>query len=134
MAIKSEKKSVIDYNALGQVTDSTWGQSSTPVCPSYSVKFSVIGDDHLMVKYLCVVNLVNDQEIERLRKMYSDEANSVVDGAVKRVKQDYKKQCGNSLSFKQVGDDSSFEIIDLNVYNGKRTAYYRKNVLFAMKP
>jgi hypothetical protein len=133
MAINGEKKSVIDYNALEQVTDSTWGRSSTPSCPSYSVKFSVLGNDNFMVKYLCVVNLVNDQETERLRRSYSTESSTVIDGALKRVKEDYKKQSGKNITFKQVAEDDSFEIIDLNIYNGRRTAYYRKNILFAMK-
>jgi hypothetical protein len=132
MASKT-KSNVIDYDALEQVTDTTWGRTSTPSCPSFSVKYSKVGDNHLMVKYLCVVNLVNDQETERLKKMYSDESNAVIDNAVKRVKQDYKEITGNNLTFKQVGDDFSFEIIDLNIYNGKRTAYYRKNALFELK-
>jgi hypothetical protein len=134
MATKTKeaaKKKVIDFNALAQVTDTTFGRASTPVCPTHSVKYKIMNNEHVMVMYICVVNLLNDQQMDQLKKRYSDDANTVINDAVATVKKDYTQETGGKhLSFKQVAEDDSWEVIDLNTYNGKRTAYFRKNVIF----
>jgi hypothetical protein len=47
----------IDYNALGQAIDTTWGRSSTPKTSSYSVKLSILGPDRLLAAYAAIVNV-----------------------------------------------------------------------------
>lgn len=125
-----EKK--IDFNALGQSLDSTWGRSSTPTGASQSVKFVIKGTNLLEVRYTAIVNLVNDQEMVDLKKKYTNEAEQVCSIALKKVKETYKELSEKTLKLKQVSDDAKFEIIDLNIYNRKRTAYFRKNVVYEM--
>ena len=126
----SEK--VLDYNALGQAVDTTWGRSSTPSGASQSVKFKILGEDKIEVLYAVIVNLVNDREMVDLKKKYTAESNDVIDGSLKRVKEVYKDLSESNIRFKQVSDTDSFEIINLNIYNRKRTAYFRRRVVYEM--
>ena len=55
--------SKIDFNALGQAIDTTWGRSSTPKTASYSVKLSLLGPDRLLVSYAAVVNFGTERQM-----------------------------------------------------------------------
>ena len=54
--------SKINYNALGQALDTSWGRTSTPKTASYSVKFSLAGDI-LIASYQAVVNFATEKEM-----------------------------------------------------------------------
>ena len=124
----------IDFNALGQAIDTTWGRSSTPKTASYSVKMSMLGPDRLLVSYAAVVNFGTERQMIDMKRAYSSEADSVVSEVIKRVKSIYKDLTGESLSTKSVkeGDVDSIEIINLNVHNARRTAYYRRKAVFEL--
>lgn len=122
----------IDFNALGQAVDTTFGRSSTPTGASQSVKFVIKDGNTLEARYVTIVNLVTERELVDLQKKYVDEANQVINIAIKNVKEVYKEITDESLKLKQVSDEDKFEIIDLNIYNRKRTAYFRRNVVFEM--
>lgn len=123
--------SKIDFNALGQAVDTTWGRSSTPKTASYSVKISMLGPDRLLVSYAAIVNFVTERQMIEMKRAYESEAGSVVGEVMKRVKSNYKDLTGSSLSVKESGDPvDSLEIINLNVHNAKRTAYYRRRAIF----
>lgn len=122
--------SEIDFNALGQAIDTTFGRSSTPNGASQSVKFILRGNNVLEVNFAMIVNLVNDREMIDMQKKYRNEADDVIEAALKRVKAEYTEQAESKLKLKQTKDSDKFEIIDLNIYNGKRTAYYRRCVQF----
>jgi hypothetical protein len=123
---------VLDYNCLGQAIDNTWGRSSTTKGAGQSVKFKVLGEKQLEVCFVAVVNLVNDSEMVDLKKRYVSEANQVIDVSIKRVKETYKELAEQSLKLKQVSELDTFEVINLNIYNRKRTAYYRRRVVYEM--
>jgi len=127
---KDEK--VLDYNALAQATDNTWGRSSTSKAVGQSVKFKLLGENQLEVCFVAIVNLVNDSEMVDLKKRYVSEANQVIDVATKKVKSTYKELADQTLKMKQVSDLDTFEVIDLNIYNRKRTAYFRRRVVYEM--
>jgi hypothetical protein len=121
----------IDFNALGQAVDTTFGRSSvTNSLASQSIKMVLKGPDVLEVKFTTIVNLVNDHEMVDLKKRFTQESTDLIDQALKRVKEEYKEQTDNAVKFKQFTESDGFEIIDLNIYNRKRTAYYRRNIFF----
>ena len=119
----------IDYNALGQALDTTWGRSSTPKTASYSVKFSLSGDV-LVASYQAVVNFASEKEMVVMKRMYEDESKEVIDQVLKNVKAVYKDLSGNSLTTKEHSTSTSIEIIGFNVHNPKRTAYVRRKTSF----
>ena len=122
-------RGMIDYNALGQVIDTTWGRSSTPQTSSYSIKFSLHGDK-LIASYAAIVNFGTEKEMIMMKRAYSEESLSVVSEAVKNVKSNYKQLSGDSITTKEVGSSDSLEIIGYGIHNPKRTAYYRRKTIF----
>lgn len=120
----------IDINALGQAIDSTWGRSSTPKTASYSVKFSFLGDSRLLASYKVITNFVSEKEMILMKRSCLEESESVIAEHVKSVKDIYKQLTGDTISLKEENATDSLEIINFNVHNPKRTAYYRRKVVF----
>lgn len=122
----------VDLNALGQAIDTTWGRSSTPKTASYSVKLSFLDSDRLLVSYAAIVNFGTERQMIEMKRAYSSEADSVVNEVVRRVREIYKDLTGSTLTMKAISDASSdsLEIINLNVHNARRTAYYRRKAIF----
>ena len=126
-----EPLNVIDWPALSQATDSTFGRASTNHDTSRSIKFSMHGNV-LIAKYLVVVNFMSDAEIIPLRAKYEDEADQYLKRAVAKVKIDYKELCGKTLSTKGLDADSSYEFVNFNAHNFKRTAYFRRTIRYTL--
>lgn len=122
----------IDYNALGQAIDTTWGRSSTPKTAGYSVKMSMHGDT-LVVNYAAIVNFGSEREMIVMKRSYTEESMSVINEVLKNVKETYKKLSGKSLKAKEMVSNDSLEIIGFAVHNPKRTAYYRRKTVFELK-
>jgi len=115
----------IDYNALGQSIDTTWGRSSTPKTSSYSVKLSMLGTDRLLASYGVLVNFGTERQMIEMKRMYEEEANSVLAATMKAIKTNYKELCGESFTAKELSRSDNLEIVGLNVHNARRQAYYR---------
>jgi len=120
----------LNINALGQAIDTTWGRSSTPKTASYSVKFSFLGDSKLLASYKVIINFVSEKQMIEMKRQCSEESDDVISEHVKSVKESYKQICGDSLILKEENSTDSLEIIGFNVHNPKRTAYYRRKVVF----
>jgi hypothetical protein len=126
--------SKIDFNALGQALDTSWGRSSTPKTASYSVKLSLLGHDRLLVSYAAIVNFGSERQMIEMKRAYESEANSVVGEVVKKVKSIYKGLTGSALTTKAVkdGQSDSLEIVSFNCHNAHRTAYFRRKTVFEL--
>jgi hypothetical protein len=120
----------IDYNALGQAIDTTWGRSSTPKTASYSVKLTMMGPDRVLASYAVVVNFGTERQLIEMKRRYAEEAKSITDQVMKNVKSNYKELCGESITAKEASSVDSVEIINFNVHNPRRTAYYRRKTVF----
>lgn len=122
----------IDYNALGQAIDETWGRSSTPKTASYSVKITFCGQDRLLVSYAAIVNFASERQMVDTKRLYAEESKRIVAEVIKKVKATYKELADKPIKMKLVAgsETDSVEIINMNVHNAKRTAYYRHKALF----
>lgn len=120
----------IDYNALGQAIDTTFGRSSTPRAPSFSVKFSMLGPDRLLASYAALVNFGTERQMIDMKRMYEDESKSVVAAVLKDVKSTYKDLCGESLTAKEISAVTNLEMVNMSPFNPRRTAYYRLKTVF----
>lgn len=126
----TDNMSIIDYNALGQSIDTTWGRSSTPKTASYSVKITMLGPDKLLVSYAAIVNFGTERQMIEMKRRYAEESQSITAEVVKLVKSRYKELTGDSLKAKELEASDSLEIINFNVHNPRRTAYYRRKAVF----
>lgn len=122
----------IDYNALGQSIDTSWGRSSTPKTSSYSVKFTMVGPDRLMASYAAIVKFITEKEMIDMKRVYVQESESVIDAVLKHVKTCYKDLSGLTLKTSELSGVDTLEIINFNVHNPLRTAYYRRKVVFEL--
>jgi Ni,Fe-hydrogenase I large subunit len=119
----------IDYSALGQAIDTSWGRSSTPKTASYSVKFMLQGD-RVIASYAAIVNFGSEKEMIVMKRAYAEESVAIINEVLKAVKENYKKLAGKALSSKEAATSDSIEIIGFGVHNPKRTAYYRRKTVF----
>jgi|GEM_PF-1154033 len=120
----------LDYNALGQAIDTTWGKSSSPIINSFSVKMSLIGPDMLKVSYQTIVNFASERQMLQVKIQEQQSSDSNIKSVLDAVKNSYKDLTSKSLKLKEVSTGDSVEIIGMAVHNPKKTAIYRKNVVF----
>jgi len=122
----------INYNALGQAIDTTWGRSSTPLTSGYSVKFSLFGETGMIASYTAIVNFGTEKQMIDMKLRYQDEANRVVSEYVKAIKERYKSLTGKAIKIVENNSSDSIEVIGFGVHNPRRTAYYRKKLVFEL--
>lgn len=102
-----------------------------------SVKFDLLDDGLMKVRYLMIVNFGSDTMMREMMKRYRVEAMSMLEGALKTVKEEYKKKFPDSdvpdfeIKEATIGDD--IEWLSYNMYAGKRKAYYRFGCLVEIK-
>jgi hypothetical protein len=124
----------IDYNALGQAIDTTWGRSSTPKTATYSVKFKMAGPDVLVASYASIISFKSHVELKYAKDNALDESNRVLDELIRQVKAAYKDLSGKSIALKDISETKGadgLEIIGRGVItNPMRKAYYRRTVTF----
>jgi hypothetical protein len=118
----------IDYNALAQAVDTTWGKSSTPKTASYSVKFNMVGE-RLVATYQVIVNFVSEKEMILMKRACHEESDRVLKSYLTTIKSAYRDLSGSTLKTKETESVDSLEIINFNVHNPKRTAYFRRKVV-----
>ena len=120
----------IDYAALGQAIDTTWGRSSTPKTASYSIKLTLLGPDRLLASYGAIVNFGTEHQMIDMKRKYADESKSVTNEVMKAVKKTYKELAGSGLTAKEISSVDNLEIIGTGVHNPRRSAYYRLRTVF----
>lgn len=118
-----------EYNDLAQAIDTTFGRASTTGIASHSVKAAMVGQDQMRITYACVVNLTTDREAIDMKKRYTDESDDVIRKYISKVKADYKEISGSSVTLKEKSSNVSFEMVNMNIFNRKRTAIFRRLVL-----
>ena len=123
----------IDFNALGQAMDTTWGRASTPVTATHSVKFSLLGPDRLMASYAGLCKFVSEKEMIMTKREQIKESEAVIDACLAHVKTVYKDLSGLTLKTSELSSVDQLEIVNMNVHNPLRTAYYRRRVVFELK-
>jgi len=122
----------IDYNALGQILDNTWGKTSTPKTASYAVNFSYAGN-MLSATFNCIMNFSTHGDAIMVKKITANDADELVKRYIKSLKERYKELTGQALTLKEIDSADSVEMIGGGYHHtAKRTAYYRKTFKFDM--
>lgn len=119
----------IDYNALAQATDTSWGRSSTPKAENYSVKFSIQGNT-LVASFISLVSFTSEKEMIHVKRRYAEEASTIISEVVKLVKSTYKSITGDALPLSETASNDSVEVVGSVARNPRRMAYYRRKVMY----
>lgn len=122
----------LDYNALGQAIDTSWGRSSAPIVNSFSVKMKMIGPDMLSVSYQTIVNFASERQMLQVKLREAEMSAQNIKSVIDAVKNHYKETTSKSLKLKEVSTGDSVEIVGFGIHNPKRTAIYRKQVVFEL--
>lgn len=147
----ADNKKTIDFNALGQAMDSTWGRSSQEKEASYSdpeerettewsivgrsksagfagrsVKASFLDENRIQIKYGAMVNFGSENERLKMSREWQLEAKTITNEALKKIKEVYKEFSGDSITLKEVTANDSIEVIGGLLHNPRQTAYYRR--------
>ena len=122
--------SELDYNALGQAIDTSWGRSSSPIVNSFSIKMKMVGQDMLSVTYQTIVNFASERQMLQVKLREADLSLSNIKSVLDAVKKSYKDLTSKTLKTKEVNSGDSVEIVGFGVHNPMRKALYRKQVMF----
>lgn len=115
---------VDDYSYLEQVIDTTWGQSSTVMSPTMSVKMQIIDDSHASVTYVTVVTyhgILRQDTVESERKV----AEETIDAYIKAVKKSFNQLAGHAIKMKLRELDVDVTDIDMSAHSQRRSAYFK---------
>jgi hypothetical protein len=115
--------------ALGQLTDTTFGYSSTAGNASESIKVTLQGDS-VIVKFSTIVHLVNDRPQFDQTKIYENEATQKIKKYMEKLTGDFKKATGYKLKTKQISFDTSLELMTMSAYSPRKIACYRATTVF----
>ena len=80
----------------------------------------------MLASYQAIVNFASEKEMILMKRSYAEESQSIIAAHIAAVKKAYKELSGSTLKVKEVSSVDSIEIINFNVHNPKRTAYYRR--------
>jgi hypothetical protein len=115
--------------ALGQLTDTTFGYSSTAGNASESIKVQLQGDS-MIVKFATIVHMVADRATQDQMKSYENEATQKIKSYMKNLSGDFQKATGYKLKTKQVSFDTSVELMTMSAYSPRKIACYRATAVF----
>jgi len=120
----------IDYSALAQSFDTSWGRSSTPKTAQFSVKFQLDGANRMIASYCAIVNFASERDMIEQKRRYASESTDILKAHVKFIKDRYKGLCGKTLSVDEMFTSDSVECISMNFYNPRKVAYFRKKTAY----
>lgn len=117
-----------DYDALGQVIDTTWGRSSTSTPLNGSVKTRMQGT-MLLMTYGVQTNTNARYGMPHVKQNCAAEALSIINKEIARIKSDYKDLTGNSIKISQIDANDNIETIVTSSSSACKTVLYRMSVL-----
>ena len=121
-----------EINILGQILNDTFGESSTKMSPSMSIKTSLAGDI-LTCNYISIVTLPKGYHDKATLERCGDESVQLTDKFMKSTRKRFKEGSGRPLKVKQLGTDDSLEMITVNPHAPRKNAYYRRTTSFRVE-
>lgn len=100
-----------EVNALGNIIDTSWGKSSAiegqPA--SRGLKWQWLGEGQILGTCSYIIHLSSYQNMGEERARATQEAESIVDNAVKDIKSSFKEAAGRTLKTEEQHKDDSIE-------------------------
>lgn len=123
-----------EYNALGNIIDTTWGVGSTNHSrgATMSIKGQLLGEDRLLLSFSTIISFGEPHERKRELDKMSKESGSILEACIRRIKSDFKDQIGKTLKTENISDDEDWELLSLGQYSGRRDALYRRKIVLQL--
>ena len=113
-----------EINSLGNIIDDTFGRSRD-VNGSFKVLGKITGEDRMQITCITVVNLLNRSDMKNEADKAFDQLNKACNEFLKDVKKQFKAASGRALKTKELGHNSSTELMSMSAYSPKGTALIR---------
>jgi len=123
-----------EINALGQVLNDTWGQSTRGDfrTPTMSIKTSLQGDC-LSCNYTTIVHLASERNLRDQVKVFEEESIKLINDYIKEIRNEFKDASGRALKIKELSTSDSVELITASPFTPRKTAYYRRFTRFRVE-
>lgn len=112
-------------NALGQILNTSWGNSSNDY--KCTVKFD---NDSIRIMYSCVLYLASEKSVNSQIPNASLEASERINSRMADAKKQFKELTGNALKTKETKNQDDVQYIQASYNNPRRVVLYRKFVDF----
>jgi len=119
-----------DYNTLSTVINDTFGKSYESKPGTLKCSVQIVGEDRIKMTAMSVVNLLTRSNMQLASRDSEAELQKLTNECLKRIKKDFKEQCGRALKTKELSSDMSVELINMNIYSDKGTALVRQVHVF----
>lgn len=120
------------YINLSRLLNTTFGGDSTDfgkTTQTQSIKFDIMDEGLIKVRYLTIVNFGSDTLMREMMKRFREEGISMIEAALKNVKEQYKEQFDGqdvpSFTLEEDTVNEDIEHISYYNYSGNRKAYFR---------
>tara|TARA_Y100000310_G_scaffold296348_1_gene328538 strand:+ start:4599 stop:4985 length:387 start_codon:yes stop_codon:yes gene_type:complete len=123
-----------EINALGQVLNDTWGQSTRGDfrTPTMSIQTTLQGDI-LSCNYTTIVHLASERNLRDQVKVFEEESIKLINDYAKEIKKEFKDIAGRVLKIKELHTSDSVELITASPFTPRKTAYYRRYTRFQVE-
>ena len=112
-----------EIRALAQVTETSWGHSS-----SDRKLTSKLNGDVLELQLMTVVHFASELALSQQISAQRDYANDVFKSELKRIKEGFKDSVDRALVTKEIDRVDDVELISATSNSPRKIAYYRSNV------
>jgi hypothetical protein len=131
MTVKDFQK----YQKLAEICDGTFGKPNSVRSSTESVTLKMTDDTQLVAKFIMVVNFGSENQMRQMMPRFKNEATSMVKAALDQLKEKYKDATGKNVTLKLNQDtlQDSVEFLSYQIYNPKKTAYYRLSCVVDVK-
>ncbi len=112
-----------EIRALAQVTETSWGYSS-----SDRKMTSKVNGDVMELQLMTVVHFASELALSQQINAQRDYANEVFKSELKRIKEGFKELAGRALTTKELDRDDDVELVSATSNSPRKIAYYRSRV------
>ena len=121
-----------EVNVIGQICNDTFGDWSTKMSPTMSIKASLAGDV-LECKFITIVTLPGGYHDKAVLDMNKEQSTQVTNDFMKSLRSRFKDEAGRPIKVKELGTNDSIEMISHSAYSPKKNAYYRRTTTYRVE-
>jgi hypothetical protein len=123
------------YQELARICDGSFGKANAVRSNTESVTLKMVDDTMLTAKFIMVVNFGSENQMRQMMPRFRNEAESMIKAALDKLKEEYSDANGKKITLKPNLDtyQDSVEFLSYQIYNPKKTAYYRLSCIVDVK-
>ena len=123
-----------EIDILGQITNTTWGNSSTAGgAATMSIK-TKMSADKLTITFATFATFASNVAMSQQMSPLNSQGKQAVDQYLKVLKEEFKKESGRALKTKLLDASPSVEVTSLQTHvSPKRTVLFRYIALFEIE-